>query len=170
MPLAGNVGANDQSANPSIVLLSATPPTNSPSAPSDAVPHEDGRFDFQNTPEFKEVLEKLKVSKGPLKNESRKCYHCRQNKKPTQIRGKRSEAPSIECGCSENKAVCEFLLVKMGILGKDVGNDVELRSLTEAEWYKVDHIMGALFGFNTSWLWNKEAMKARLPAKAESIV
>lgn len=167
---SSNVGANDQNDNLSTLSPSSAPPISNSSVPSDPTTLEDGTFSFQNAPEFNEILEKLKVSKGPQKNESRKCYHCRQNKKPTQIRRQDSETPSIECGCSENKAVCEFLLVEMGILGKDVGNDVELRSLTEAEWYKMDHIMGAIFGFNTSWLWDTEAMKAGLLAKAESIV
>jgi hypothetical protein len=147
---SSNVGANDLSTLSPSSAPPIHPPTNSSSVPSNPATLEDGRFAFQNAPEFNEILEKLKVSKGPQKNESRKCYHWRQNKKPTQIRRQDNETASIECGCSENKAVCEFLLVKMGILGKDVGNDVELRSLTEAEWYKADHIMGAIFGFNTS--------------------
>ena len=82
---------------------------------------------------------------------------------------KEGEGPCLECGCGEEKAVCELLLMEREILGKDIDNGVALRSLTKGEWFKLDHVMGALFGFNTSWLWDKEAMKAGLLEKVTEL-
>jgi len=70
----------------------------------------------------------------------------------------------LECGCTKNKGVCEKLLLDRGILGTDVENE-ELQSLSDKEWFKLDHVMAALFGYNTSWLMNKEVMIAGLEAK-----
>ena len=66
----------------------------------------------------------------------------------------------IICVCTKDKAVCEALLVKAGILVD--GNDQRLRDLSFSKWYKVDRIMASLFGFNTPWLLNKEQMKKGL--------
>ena len=82
---------------------------------------------------------------------------------------KDSEGPCLECSCGEEKAVCELLLVEKGCLGKDVDNSIALKSLTKREQFKLDHVMGALFGFNTSQLQNKEAIKAGLLEKAAEL-
>jgi len=122
---------------------------------------------LEEAPEFQEVLDKLKIRGN---TNIRKCHHCKVNRRPASVNvTENDEVLKLECGCSEEKAVCERLLVDQGILGGDVGNNVELRSLTQAEWYKLDHIMGALFGFKTSWLWDNNAMKKGLLAKAQNL-
>jgi hypothetical protein len=73
----------------------------------------------------------------------------------------------IICGCTKNKAVCEALLIQREILVG--GNDPIFRDLSFNEWYKLDHVMAALFGFNTSWLLYPQIMKAGLQAAADSI-
>ena len=111
----------------SIIPPTPTPPPTAPASIVDVAA-------FPEAEEFKEALKELTVEKGPLATEGfRKCYHCRQNKKPTRLFTGSSDTRCIECGCSENKAVCEWLLVRQQILGKAVRNGVELRSLTEAE-------------------------------------
>ena len=38
-------------------------------------------------------------------------------------------------------------------------------SISDKEWFKMDHIMASLLGYDTSWLMYKEAMIAGLEAK-----
>ena len=67
------------------------------------------------------------------------------------------------CGCSQEKGVAELLLMDRGIL--DVRNeDPSLRTLSKEEWFKLDHIMASLFGYNTSWLLDPMKMKTGLLA------
>jgi hypothetical protein len=65
----------------------------------------------------------------------------------------------LDCGCSKQKGVVEAILVEKNIIGKGV-EDKGLQSLTEGEWAKMDHIMAALFGYNSTWLLKPELMKA----------
>jgi len=116
---------------------------------------------------FKKIVESLVVT---TKNTSlgvvKQCPHCkliRKKRKDLRVKGKHGNE-FLECGCTKNKGVCEKLLLDRGILGTDVENE-ELQSLSDKEWFKLDHVMAALFGYNTSWLMNKEVMIAGLEAK-----
>jgi hypothetical protein len=44
-----------------------------------------------------------------------------------------------------------------------------LRDLSFNEWYKLNHVMAALFGFNKSLLLDPQTMKAGLQAAADGI-
>jgi hypothetical protein len=70
-------------------------------------------------------------------------YHCNVNRKHKTPHQKGKEY--LECGCSMNKGVAEQLLLNMGVIGKDIGDD-DLVTLSDTEWYKMDHVMGSLFG------------------------
>jgi hypothetical protein len=95
----------------------------------------------------------------------RQCNHCRINKKRKDWEVKKALGNEfLECGCSKNKAVCEQLLMDRGIIGKELENK-DLKTLADKEWFKLDHVMGNLFGFNTNWLMDKEVMIAGLEAK-----
>jgi len=132
---------------------------------------DDNRNVWEKQEEFERVLETLTVSTrgedGKLvKGDIRQCYHCRINKKPrkdVRVQGQHGNE-YLECGCSKNKGVCEKLLVDKGVLGQDKENR-ELYSISDKEWFKMDHIMASLLGYDTSWLMYKEAMIAGLEAK-----
>jgi hypothetical protein len=74
----------------------------------------------------------------------------------------------LECGCKTDKAVTEQLLVNIGIMGTDL-RVLWLRSLTAKIWFKLDHVMGSLFGFSGNWLMDKEAMIAGLKTKVAEL-
>ena len=165
---AVEVGPNDKTMSTSAVPC--TPSTQSISSSESSSSEEDSSeedpdaFEFESLPEFKAVLKTLKLGKGRFAGHY-KCIHCRNNRKKLAARD--LEVSEIICGCTKNKAVCEALLIKREILIG--GNDQILRDLSFNEWYKLDHIMGALFGFNTSWLLDPQIMKAGLQAAADSI-
>ena len=160
---AVEVGPNDKTMAPS--TIPPTPSTQSISSPESSSSEEDSdAFQFESLPEFKAVLKTLKLGKGPFAGHY-KCTHCRNNRK--RLAARDLEGSEIICGCTKNKAACEALLIRREILIG--GNDQILRDLSFNEWYKLDHIMAALFGFNTSWLLDPQIMKARLQAAADSI-
>jgi len=95
----------------------------------------------------------------------RQCHHCylirkKKNWDTRRVLGKEF----LECECSKNKADCEKLLVERNILGKELEH-FNLKSLSDKEWFKLDHVMSALFGYNTSWSMDKDIMIAGLEAK-----
>ena len=55
-------------------------------------------------------------------------------------------------------------MVDKGVLGQYKENR-ELYSISDKEWFKMNHIMASLLGYDTSWLMYKEAMIAGLEAK-----
>jgi len=108
------------------------------------------------------------MMKGPYKGEGYKCIHCAVTKKRMPPAEECSE-DAMACGCSKDKGVFESLLVEKGILvGKndDTYDDDDLarrlKTITQGEWFKIDHIMGALFGFKLGWLLDSKEMKAGL--------
>ena len=160
---ATEVGPNDKTI--SISTIPPTPSTQSISSSEEDSDEEDSdAFEFESLPEFKAVLKTLKLGKGPFVGHY-KCTHCRNNRKKLAARD--LEGSEIICGCTKNKAVCEALLIQREILVG--GNDQILRDLSFNEWYKLDHIMAALFGFNTSWLLDPQIMKTGLQSAADSI-
>ena len=108
------------------------------------------------------------MTKGPYKGEGYKCIHCAvTNKKMAPPEEYPEDA--MACGCSKDKGVFESLLVEKGILiGRNEGNydDADLvrrlKTITQGEWFKMDHVMGALFGFKLEWLLDHQKMKAGL--------
>jgi hypothetical protein len=143
------------------------PPTTPKNKPKNATPVEDDHEDWQERAEFKEMVKSCVVPATDSEYEGwRQCHHCHLNKKEKDwVKVKMTGDAWLECGCKTDKAVCEQLLVNRGILGKGVGDATWMRSLTAKEWFKMDHIMGSLFGFNTSWLMEKKDMIAGLKAK-----
>jgi len=113
----------------------------------------------------------MKVSKGPHSGDY-KCFHCKINKKVMP------QVPEIQervcaCGCSHLKAVMELELIKREILGQVVSNDQAAtqirRSISYADWLKMEYIWGELIGFKANWLLDSTAMKAGLIATAEKM-
>ena len=92
--------------------------------PTNSSTKDDDRNVWEKQEEFERVLGTLTVSTrgedGKLvKGDIRQCYHCKINKKPkkdVRVQGQhRNEY--LEYGCSNNKGVCEKLLVDKGVLG-----------------------------------------------------
>jgi len=165
--LKAKVVPNDQvtSTSPPVLSASPTSPISREFTPtSSTITQDTDAFDFEFSSQFKAVLQTLKLAKGPFAGEY-KCTHCRNNK--TKLIDRDLRGSEIICGCTKNKAVCEALLVKKGILVS--GNDQILRDLSWSEWYKLDHIMAALFGYNTSWLLDASIMKAGLQAAINNL-
>ena len=78
------------------------------------------------------------------------------------------------CGCSPLKAVVELALVKMEILGEDVGNDdiqdrQLKRSLSLTDWLKMSHVTEEMIGFKANWILDAAARKAGLQAAADNL-
>jgi hypothetical protein len=115
--------------------------------------------------EYKKLLNSLKLKKG-IHVGNTKCHHCKVNKKGLPKEAQAVDPSVCVCGCSTDKAVVEQYLVEKGILGFDVPDDlasqVLFRSITKEEWSRWDHIMGALFGYKTTWLLDPQIMKAGL--------
>ena len=129
--------------------------------------------ELEKMPEYHEILVGMIMSnKGAVVGGGKyKCNHCTINRKNIGTdRPSISETgvPIMDCGCSRNKVVAEKVLVNRGIIGR-VGNERVLHSLSEVEWYKVDHIMGALFGYNTTWLLDPKIMKEGLLKAAQEL-
>jgi hypothetical protein len=125
-------------------------------------------FDWEKTAAFKAIVDRLVVKTKQSRGLIRMCHHClkacAKERKNFKHRGDFGNE-CLECTCTKNKGVCEQLLVDRGILGKDVGDGLECRSLSDREWFKVDHIMCQLFGFNTNWLLDRDVFVAGLEAK-----
>jgi hypothetical protein len=153
---AVKVGPDDETIPTPIV----PPPATSPAQSTQSTPSPE----FESFSRFKKVLESLMLVKGHFAGQF-KCSHCRNIRKKLVARN--LEGSEIICGCTKNKAVCEALLIERGILVG--GNDQILRDLSFGEWNKPDHVMAALFGFNTSWLLDPQIMKAGLQAAADRI-
>lgn len=132
-----------------------------------STPDKDDHEDWQEKEEFKAMVKSFVVPATESKYKGwRQCYHCHLNKKDKDwAKVKMTGDAWLECGCKTDKAVCEQLLVNLGIIGKGVGDATWTRSLTAKEWFKMDHVMGSLFGFNTGWLMEKKEMIAGLKAK-----
>ena len=94
----------------------------------------------------------------------RHCHHCYSNSKSTKEVRNKGDPALLECGCSKDKGVFEKLLLTLGILGDDY-DEKELSSLSQKEWFMLNHIMGRLIEFNTNWLMDKEVMITGLEAK-----
>ena len=78
------------------------------------------------------------------------------------------------CGCSPLKAVVELALLKMEILGEDVGNDdiqdrQLKRSLSLTDWLKMSYVMEEMIGFKANWILDAAARKAGLQAAADNL-
>lgn len=96
---------------------------------------------------FLTILKEMNLRKGDHIRDY-KCLRCKNNKKAMKPSRNGIKNTEIICGYTKDKAVCEALRVKAGILVD--GNDQRLRDLSFSEWYKVDHITASLFGFNTT--------------------
>jgi hypothetical protein len=107
--------------------------------------------------EYQAKVADLIIRKGNHRGKFR-CNHCHLIRKSLGREEKDSEWV-LDCGCSKEKGVVEAILVERIIIGKGV-EDKGLQSLTEGEWARMDHIMAALFGYNSTWLLKPELMKA----------
>ena len=120
--------------------------------------------------EYHELMGEM-VIHGVVAGGKYKCNHCtviRKNMSVDRPAVSEDGVPLLDCGCSRNKGVAEKKLVKMGIIGR-VNNRRSLHSLSEQKWFKMDHVMGALFGYNTTWLLDPKIMKEGLLKVAEKI-
>jgi hypothetical protein len=162
----GQVGPTD--------LTMSGPPASSPNEPTSAatlptstIQQEDLRI--QKVRKYQELLAVLKLKKG-IHAGDYKCHHCKVNKKALPQEPQPEDPWMCVCGCGKDKAVVEQYLVEKGILDWKDGPDGEIekddkllyRSITKEEWSRLDHIMAALFGYNTSWLLDPALMKAGL--------
>ena len=123
-------------------------------------------------PHYNQLLEKLKITKGPLKGEY-KCWHCKVNKKHMMDGSERDDG-LFACGCSPLKAVMEMALKEKRILGQNgVGNDQQgtevRRSLSLYDWEKLGWVLHCTSGFKSTWLLDPTEMKAGLQAAADRI-
>ena len=79
----------------------------------------------------------------------------------------------LACGCSKVKGVMELLMKEMGILGEVVENDIAFtqmaRSISQAEWQKLEFIMARMIGFSGTWLLDPATRKAGLLEAAEKL-
>ena len=168
VPIDKSIVANDLTCPPPMFLATerhaSTRSTPTPEASIEDI--------CESIPRYKELLEELKIKRGPVRGDS-KCWHCKVNKKKMIDASKRQEW-TFACGCSPLKAVIELALVKMEILGQNVGNDEaekELkRSLSLIDWMKMSYIMEELIGFKANWVLDAAARKAGLQAAADKIV
>jgi hypothetical protein len=115
--------------------------------------------------QYNDLLGGLIVAKGPHAGEY-KCHHCRVNHKALPKETQETDPDVCVYGCSREKAVMEKYLVEKRILGFVVPDDMDstvlYRSITKEEWSRLDHILGALFGYKTDWLLDPAIMKAGL--------
>jgi len=123
-------------------------------------------------PYYQQLLEELKIKKGPFQGEY-KCWHCKINKK-NMVHPADRQGWEFACGCSPLKAVVELALVKMEILGEDVGNDdiqdrQLKRSLSLTDWLKMSYVMEEMIGFKANWILDAAARKAGLQAAADNL-
>jgi hypothetical protein len=57
-------------------------------------------------PRFDQLLEKLKVTKGPFEGEY-KCWHCKVNKRCAMVKASERDDGTLACECDALKAVAE---------------------------------------------------------------
>ena len=123
-------------------------------------------------PEFHSVLAEMVVTdtNATIHGGKYKCNHCIIIRKKMRDEEEVTEDGTklLHCGCSRNKAVAEWMLKKKGLIGR-VTNVRELMSLSEQEWFKFDHIMGGLIGYDTTWLLDDKAFKAGLQAALDRL-
>jgi len=126
-------------------------------------------------PKHDQLLEKLKITKGPLEGDL-KCWHCKVNKKRDMVKASERDDGILACGCSTLKAVAEQALKEKLILGQPEfaqldRADMEVRrSLSMYDWKKQWWTMYNLFGFNPAWLLDDRIMKEGLQAAADRII
>jgi hypothetical protein len=168
VPIDQQVVANDLTPSPP-TPLATEPLASTYSSPTPETSIEDI---CESLPRYKELLKELEIKRGPLEGNF-KCWHCKVNKKKMIDSSKRPDW-TLACGCSPLKAVIELELVKMEILGQNVGNDEaekELkRSLSLIDWMKMSYVMEELIGFKANWILDATARKAGLQAAADKIV
>jgi len=123
-------------------------------------------------PEFHDVLAEMVVTdpNATVHGGKYKCNHCIIIRRKMRDEEEVTEDGTklLHCGCSQNKAVAEWMFKKKGLIGR-VTNVRELMSLSEQEWFKFDHIMGGLIGYNTTWLLDDKALKAGLQAALDRL-
>jgi hypothetical protein len=112
---------------------------------------------------FNAVLAEMVVQKGHIHGGKYKCHHHIVNRVHMGEAKTAEDGATrlMDCGCTEEKAVAEWCLKKRETIGR-VYDDRDLWTLSQTEWYKLDHVMGNLFGYSTNWLLDKEAMKTGL--------
>jgi len=126
-------------------------------------------------PRFDQLLEKLKITKGPLEGDL-KCWHCKVNKKRDMVKASERDDGILACGCSTLKAVAEQALKEKLILGQpefaelDPADAQVRRSLSVYDWNKYWWIMYNLIEFTPAWLLDDKVMKVGLQAAADRIV
>ena len=141
--------------------MNTTTNTTIPASMPPPNPSASEQLPLEQRPQFVEVLERMQITKGNKAGEH-KCSHCKFIKK-AMMDSNPEPGWKMICGCSQEKGVTELLLIDRGIL--DVRNeDPSLRTLSKEEWFKLDHIMASLFGYNRSWLLDPMEMKAGLLA------